>query len=254
LKFNRAFEKLLMDEFGNRIMQLSQIIDGRATAPQNFVTRPQAALLARFLGKFVLDILPAALASVIGGFLFSQYAGHGVTRTTTEQVTPASAEMLAMVRDEHAMMMDYLKSQMAAEKSRDAAEDAARAAADADAEVAATAAPVAPARQIAAVFVAPRAASARSRKPVAIAAVPSAPLVIAQADQNADGQNQSDGPVPDDRLARDPDSLLAKTLDLKDHVVAATRQVVAAIGDVFASVGQRIGGAAPGVRPFSSPS
>jgi hypothetical protein len=251
LKFDHAFEKTLMDEFGNRIMQPSHIIDGRAGAPRNLATRPEAALLARFLGKFVLDILPAALASVIGGFLFSQYAGHGVMRAATEQVTPASAEMMAMVRDEHAMMMDYLKSQMAAEKSRAAAEDAASAAADADAEgaTAAAPAPTAPSGQITAMFVAPHGASSHIKKPVA--AVPRAPLVIAQADQTASGQNlnQSDGPLPDDRLARDPDSLLAKTLDLKDHVVAATRQVVAAIGDVLASVGERMGGTTTSTRP-----
>ncbi len=241
-------------------MQPSQIIDERAAAPRNLVARPEAVLLARFLGKFALDILPAALASVIGGFLFTQYqAGHAVSRTATAQVTPASAEMMAMVRDEHAMMMDYLKSQMAAEKSREAAEDAARAAAIAKAadEKAAEATPVAdaaaPPRLIA---VTSRTAPAHIRKPVAIAAAPSAPLVIAQADQSVNQQNptQSDGPAPGDRLARDPDSLLAKTLDFKDHVVAATRQVVGAIGNVFASMGERIGGAAPTARQFSSSS
>ena len=46
------------------------------------------------------------------------------------------------------------------------------------------------------------------------------------------------------------------TLDLKDHVVAATRHVVSAIGDVFASVTERIGGTNPGAassgRQFNS--
>jgi len=70
---------------------------------------------------------------------------------------------------------------------------------------------------------------------VAAVTVPHAPLVIAQAQQNT---------TPDDaasagRLARDPNSLLAKTLDLKDHVVAATRHVRRVIGDMFASVGER---------------
>ena len=78
---------------------------------------------------------------------------------------------------------------------------------------------------------------------------PHAPLVIAQAQPDRD-----DGLVPGERLASDPDSLLAKTLDIKDHVVAATRHVVAAIGDVFASVGERIGAALPGGRQFNSAS
>ena len=38
---------------------------------------------------------------------------------------PASAEMMQLVRDEHAVIIDYLKAQMAAEKNRHAAEDAA---------------------------------------------------------------------------------------------------------------------------------
>ena len=29
--------------------------------------------LARFFGKFVLDVLPAAFVSVLGGFIFTQY-------------------------------------------------------------------------------------------------------------------------------------------------------------------------------------
>jgi hypothetical protein len=75
---------------------------------------------------------------------------------------------------------------------------------------------------------------------------------VAQAEQIP---QQNAAAPPADRLARDPDSLLAKTLDLKDQVVAATKQAVAAVGDMFASVGQRIGGGtAPNARQFSSDS
>jgi hypothetical protein len=240
-------------------MQPSETFHIGRIIERNFVARPGVPLLAGFFGKFMLDILPAALASVIGGFLFTQYqAGHPATRIATEQVTPASAEMMAMVRDEHAMMMDYLKSQMVAEKSRADAEDAARAAAQAKAAAGATAdtdqagarpASDAPTLQIAVASVTSQAASDRTRRPVA--AVPraaGAPLVIAQADQGVD---QVEGVAPGDRLASDPNSLLAKTLDLKDHVVAATRHVVAAIGDVLASVGESIGGSATSVRQFN---
>jgi hypothetical protein len=76
-------------------------------------------------------------------------------------------------------------------------------------------------------------------------------MVIAQA-------QPTENAAPSDRLARDPDSLLAKTLDIKDHVVAATRNVVSAIGDVFASVGGRLIGnpdsGATGRQQFSSAS
>jgi hypothetical protein len=237
-------------------MQPNGIVERHGMAQHNAVPRAEVPLLARFFDKIVLDILPAALASVIGGFLFTQYQfGHAAaSRAATEQVTPASVEMMAMVRDEHAMMMDYLKSQMAAEKSQAAAEDAARAAsASAETNTDADQAdmrPVAdaPTRRIAAALVASQAAHAK--RPVAVA-MARAPLVIAQADQGADG---IEGVEPGDRLARDPDSLLAKTLDLKDHVVAATRHVVAAIGDAFASVGESIGVSATSTRPFNSAS
>jgi hypothetical protein len=231
---------------------------GAEVMPRNWLAPREAPLLARFLGKLVLDVLPAALASVIGGILFTQYQfGHvGPPRHAAQQVAPASAEMLALVRDEHAMIIDYLKSQMAAQKSRLAAQDqdAARAAAEpvlAEAEVAAEP----PARRNAAVPVALKPAATRSKSPAASVPVPvpapHPPLLIAQADQNA--------AAPTDRLAHDPDSLLAKTLDFKDNVVAATRHAVSVIGDVFNSVGERLGGGNPdagsaGRQQFSSAS
>jgi hypothetical protein len=202
-------------------------------------------LVARFLGKVVLDVLPAALASVIGGFLFTQYQfGHSVNPPAAVQIAaPASAEMIQLVRDEHAMIIDYLKTQVAAQKTRLAAEDAdARTTADvappadADAPAEPKAAADGPARHLA--IVAPKASTARPKPPVTPSAAPlppaRPPLVVAQADQSA--------APPTDRLASDPNSLLAKTLDLKDHVVDATRHAFSAIGDVFSSVGERIGG------------
>jgi DyP dimeric alpha+beta barrel domain len=73
-------------------------------------------------------------------------------------------------------------------------------------------------------------AAPRSR-PVA-AAAPHAPLVIAQT-----GQIE-----PVEAPARDPDSFLSKTIDLKDHVVAATQRVVTTIGSIPSWIGERIGG------------
>jgi hypothetical protein len=249
--------------------------------------------LSRFFRKFVLEVLPAALASLLGGFLFAQFhAGSSpASLPPAEQVTPASPEVMALVRDEHAAVVGYLKSQMAAEKKRLAAEDAETAHAvevaraeekaaedkaaqeEADQEQsaqdnnsansnapekaasalnAAETKPTsqAPARRSASVVSKPVLPRAKPAIVVAASApaVPAggAPLVIAQADQTVQ---------PDDnRLARDPDSLLAKTLDLKDQVVAATRHAVSAIGDVFTSVGEHITGAAPTTHQFSSDS
>jgi hypothetical protein len=233
------------------------IIAGQGMLAKNWAARPGAPILARFLGKFVLDIMPAALASVIGGFLFTQYQfGHApIQRPAVEAAAPASAEMLALVRDEHAVIVDYLKSQVAAEKSRQTAEMAARdadATADAEGGAAAPAAPRVTAdastRRIAAATVTSRPATARAK--AAAAAPVHAPLVIAQAEPMTAPAAAGLPAEPDDR---DANSLLGKTLDLKDHVVAATRHVVFAIGDVFASMGQRLGDLVP-ARQFSSAS
>jgi hypothetical protein len=227
-------------------------------------------LLARFVGKFILDIMPAALASVIGGFLFTQYQLGRSAPPPVEQISPASAEVLALVRDEHEAIVGYLKAQMTAEKKRLAAQDAETARAVADAKVAQEKAAqdneaqeralaeqnavdiklpaAAPARHLvsatSAKVVLPRVKPAAAPNPVAATQV-----AMVQSDQNAQ-QNAA----PADRLARDPDSLLAKTLDLKDHVVAVTKQAVSALGDMFASVGERIGGSPSNQRPFSSDS
>jgi hypothetical protein len=192
--------------------------------------------------------------------------GRAAPPPPVEQISPASAEVLALVRDEHDAIVGYLKSQMAVEKNRLAAEDAdtARAVADAKAAQEKVAAenearekalaeqnaaelklpPVAPARRLALAtsvkVVLPRAKPSAAPNPVAETQV-----AMVQSEQNAPAA---------DRLARDPDSLLAKTLDLKDHVVAATKHAVAALGDMFASVGERIGGSSPSPRQFSSDS
>jgi hypothetical protein len=247
----------------------------------------EAPFLSRFFRKFVSEVLPAALASLLGGFLFAQFhaGSKSASLPPAEQVVPASPEVMALVRDEHAAVVGYLKSQMAAEKKRLAAEDAEtahavelakaeekaaeekaaqavqeqnqeQAAQDSTSdnnsapEKVASSALQAPMRHSASVVSRPVLPRAKPAVVVAASApaVPAGgePLVIAQADQTAQ---------PDDsRLARDPDSLLAKTLDLKDQVVAATRHAVSAIGDVFTSVGEHITGSAPPARQFSSDS
>src|SRR6516225_6491458 len=235
----------------------------RDPALPRYAAHPERPLLARFVGKFVHDILPAALASVIGGFLFTQYQlGRTAPPPSAEQMSPASAEVLALVHDEHEAIVGYLKSQMAAEKQRLAAQDAetARAVADAKAEQDNEAQEKALAEQNV-VDIKPAATPARhlamSAKVVlprvkpAAASNPVAPTQVAMVQSE---QNPQQNAAPADRLARDPDSLLAKTLDLKDHVVAATKQAVATLGDMITSVGEHIGGSAPSARPFSSDS
>ena len=160
----------------------------KSLTPRNLAPKHDAPLLKRFVGKLVVDVLPATFVSVLGGVIIAQYQlNHAAaSHPPTEQVVPASAEMMQLVRDEHAVIIDYLKTQMAAEKNRHAAEDAAVA----DARLAA----VDPPAPVAAPLPAPRpVATAAIAKPVpartkvATAPVlpPHAPLQIAQNDQAA---------------------------------------------------------------------
>jgi hypothetical protein len=182
-------------------------------------------------------VLPAALTSVIGGFLITQYQFSHVAalRPVAEQAAPASAEMVQLVRDEHTAIMDYLKGQIAAEKSRNAAADEADARAVADAKSVAEAPVAAPAHTVPPVFVAAKAVASRGKPVVTAALPPHEPLVIAQAMPDAGG-------VAVAPPATQSKSLLAKTLDIKDHVVGATLHVVSAIGSIpswIASIGDR---------------
>jgi hypothetical protein len=208
-----------------------------------------APLVGRFAAKLILDVLPAALASLIGGFLFTQFqASHtAASQPPAEQASPASAEMMQLVRDEHAVIFEYLKAEVAAQKHRLAAEDeeAARAVAEAKAAAAAEA------RRVAAAVISAKPAPQRSKAapaPGANAATPvGAPLVIAQAGPS-DGAAAGEAGAP------------PKTL--KQRVIDATLHVVSAIGGIpswIASMGDRMGGgsspnAAPVGRMFTASS
>jgi hypothetical protein len=191
-------------------------------------------LVLRFLSKFVLDILPAAFASVIGGFLFTQYHFGRVpeAKALAVQAEPASAEMMQLVRDEHALIVDVLKTQVAAEKTRLAAEQAetARAVAEAMEAKAAAMRRMADAGATAKVRVAPRpkAHPSKAAEPV------QAPLVIAQ--QPAVGPSAPPAPVQA--------PIRSRTAELADDVVAGTKKVAAAIVGIpgwVASLGERLG-------------
>jgi hypothetical protein len=223
-------------------MQHYGVVGKLGSMRQNWAAPQEAPLLARFLSKLVLDVLPAALASMIGGFLFTQYQfGHAVAvRAAAEQAMPASPEMMQLVRDEHAAMMEFLKSQRTAEKIRLVAtdEDSAPAADDAKPAVAAArpAAVVVPAKPVA----------GRSKVPaVASVVIPThAPLVIAQTEHN-EGTAAAASAIAQPASK----SILSQTLDIKDHVVdatlGATFAVVNTLGSIpswIASIGDRVGG------------
>ena len=152
--------------------------------PKTLAPKHEAPLLKRFVGKLVVDVLPAAFVSVLGGFIITQYQFSHVqaSRPATEQVVPASAEMMQLVRDEHAVIIGYLKTQMVAEKNRHAAEDAAVA----DARLAAVdppapvAAPLPAPRPVATAVIA-KPVPARTKVAAAPVLPPHAPLQIVPA-------------------------------------------------------------------------
>jgi hypothetical protein len=65
--------------------------------------------LSRFYSKLFYELLPAAIASAVGGMVFNHYSKAPVATPPVAIVSPASVEMLQMVRDEHAVFVDYLK-------------------------------------------------------------------------------------------------------------------------------------------------
>ena len=204
------------------------------------IAKQDSPLLRRFFAKLVIDVMPAALTSVIGGLLITHYQfNHAVPlRPAAAQAAPATAEMVQLVRDEHAAIMDYLKAEIAAEKSRNATADAADVRAAAAAKAVAEAPVAAPPRVVAALAVPAKGGASRTKTAVATSLPPHEPLVIAQAAPAA--------AAPAAPPAPQPKSLFARTLDIKDHVVGATLHVVSVIGGIpswIATIGDHGGDA-----------
>jgi len=196
--------------------------------------RYETRLLRRFFSK-LFDILPAALASAVGGFLFTHYE-LGRAPEPAAQVAPASAEMMQLLRDEHGLIVNFLNARIANEKPQIAAADGApRVAADVEPATA-----MASPRQALAMAATKPAAALRNKTPVVGASLP--PLVIAQARQDESVKPDVGG----------SDSLLAKTIGIKDHVIAVTHHVVSVIGGIPSWIGW-IGEHAGGDNTTSSP-
>ncbi len=231
----------------------------------------QAPVLVRLGGKFVLEVLPAALASAIGAFLFAQYQfdrgappAHAVTPAVA---VPASAEMLQLVREEHAMIRDFLTAQRTAERNRAAAADAAdaqaaSAQATADAKLTAampartappsSAKPSSPRRRIVlrplARLMAPPPRCLRSSLPERASARADArcqrppdatALIVAPMRASATAQPGA-GLWPPAPPPAQP-SIVAETLAVPGHVVSVTLHAVMAIGGIPSWFGHRFG-------------
>lgn len=175
-------------------------------------------LATRLVSKLVLDILPAAAASLIGGLVFTHY-GLGHVGEPVAKAGPASAEMMQLLRDEHGLMVAFLHAELAREKAKLAAEDAVPESGEAPISANTVNKPIeTPATST---------AKALSRVRTAVAAAVSAPLVIAQAQPLAGA----------DAPSRVPQSLIAKTIGLKDHVVSVTYRVVSVLGGIPTWIG-----------------
>jgi hypothetical protein len=219
----------------------------------------QVRLQVGFLGKFVLEVLPVALASVIGAFLFAHYQfgepdmASPAAASATEAV-PASAAMMQLVSQEHAMIRDFLMAEQAAEEKRAAAANAADANAVADAKIAAAARqallteivekPVAEIadKSVAAKLVAEKpmakhakgaviANAAAGRGSVPAAQLP--PVVIAATSQDL---TLMPAPPPPPRI-----SFVSRTLAMPGHVMAATLHAVISIGGIPSWIGHHVG-------------
>jgi len=202
----------------------------------------QVPVALRFLGKLIVEVLPAALASVIGAFLFAHYQfgrpAEPAAAAPVASAVPASSEMLQVVREEHAMISDFLAAERTAQQSRIAAADAA----DARAAVEAKPAASAPRRAAVALIVDKPAAARANRAPIAAVAAAGYPGVAAEPTPILIA-----GIQPDPSLAPPPPpahpSLVGATLAVPGHVVSMTLHAVMAIGGIPSWIGHRVGGA-----------
>jgi hypothetical protein len=71
----------------------------------------------RFLSKFAMDVLRTAVASAIGALLYTHSWMQGSSPAIVQSATPAVAteQVAQMIRDEHDVMVEYLKAEHAKE-------------------------------------------------------------------------------------------------------------------------------------------
>jgi hypothetical protein len=71
--------------------------------------------------KLPHGFVPAVIASVVGGILFSHYANSPMKIPTTANGAPAGADKMQMVRDEHEFLVVYLQKHTEARQKSDLA-------------------------------------------------------------------------------------------------------------------------------------
>jgi hypothetical protein len=176
--------------------------------------------------------------------------------------------MMELLRDEHGLIVSFVKAQVANEKSANeksaneksanekSANEAKQTAADSEqtpprsageqAPLVTTAlAPVASRPTMVIAGAPARLAASRAKAPVVTPVVGASlpPPAMTPASQ---------AEVAPPSVARNDDSMLAKTMGIKDHVVGATQRAVSAIVGIpswFGAIGDRLGGENPNPRP-----
>ncbi len=81
-------------------------------------------LLARFARKLFGDLLPAALVSVVGTVLLAQLGVGRVPVQAPPAAQAAGPDMVQMLRDEHALIVEFMKRDAEAKQQTDAALEA----------------------------------------------------------------------------------------------------------------------------------
>jgi hypothetical protein len=212
--------------------------------PANHASAQQVPWALRLLGKFVVEVLPAAVASTIGAFLLAHYQfAHLSQPGSAAAAAPASGQMLQLVHEEHEMIRDFLMAEEAAEKSRTTGALDNRAAADpklADPKLAdaqpAEAKPMSPATRHVAAAPAANTPMAFTTSAATAGTVPAAlpPVVVAAAAP----VSTSVAPTPPPAAHA---SLVSTTLAVPGHVVSMTLHAVMSIGGIPSWIGHRVG-------------
>ena len=215
-------------------------------------------LLRRFFTKVLHEIVPAALTSLLGGFLITQFQLNRPLESVTVPVARASPEMMQLLRDEHGLIVSFVKAQVANEKSANekSANEAKQTAADSEQTPPRSAGEQAPLVTTALAPVASRPtmviAGAPARPAASRAKAPVVTPVVGASLPPPAMTPASQAEVAPPLVARNDDSMLAKTMGIKDHVVGATQRAVSAIVGIpswFGAIGDRLGGENPNPRP-----
>jgi len=74
---------------------------------------------SQFFAKLFYELLPATIASAIGAYLINSYFKPPAAPAQTEAATAANAQLMQLLRDQQALLTDYLKKSTEAHQRAD---------------------------------------------------------------------------------------------------------------------------------------